>query len=471
MATWATAATMPWLPSSIPRLDEVGIDQRVLLFALVLTSLTAILFSLAPFAAIMRSQGVDGLRLHTRGAVGDRWNHLARQALVVGEISTALVLLLATTILVENVSQLQRVQPGFNPDNVFQARISIPPRYRSVDALSRFYERLSERIAVLPGVRDVGVISVAPLSGLLRTVPFGVVGRPATDDRDIPSANLRVITPGYLNAVGTRLLDGRPLSEADRSDSLPVALVSAALASRFLSPDPIGRHVLINDNSSGPRPVEVVGVVEDVRQTALDTVPTFDVYLPLRQIHPEGVAQLRDNQFWMVKLATEPGAFRVPFLAELRAVDQDAAVSSTGPLSTFVDAWFGPRRFNLALFGAFSFTALLLAVSGVYALVSYTVNQRRQEIGVRMAVGATARHVHRLILGQAVRLVCAGLGVGVLLVIGLRPLVSWMALGAALDPSLGILSAASLAAVVITAAWLPARRATRIEPSLALQGE
>ncbi len=229
--------------------------------------------------------------------------------------------------------------------------------------------------------------------------------------------------------------------------------------------------MLINDNSNGPRPVEVVGVVEDVRQTALDTAPTFDVYLPLRQIHPEGVAPLRESQFWMVKMATDPGAFRVPFLAELRAVDQDAAVSSTGPLSTFVDAWFGPRRFNLALFGAFSFTALLLAVSGVYTLVSYTVNQRRQEIGVRMAVGATARHVQRLILGQAVRLVCAGLGVGVLLVIGLRPLVSWMALGAALDPSLGVLSAASLAAVVITAAWLPARRATRIEPSLALQGE
>ncbi len=315
-------------------------------------------------------------------------------------------------------------------------------------------------------MQHVGVISIAPFSGLLRTVPLGVVGQPPMDGRDAPSANLRVITPGYLPAVGTPLVAGRLFTEADRSDSPPVALVSAALAVRFLAPQPIGQHVLINDNSKGPRPVEVVGVVADVRQTALDTSPSFDVYIPLRQLHPEAVAFVMSNQFWMVKVATDPEAFRIPFLAEVRAVDDDAAISSTGPLRRFVEASLGPRRFNLGLFGAFSFTAVLLAVSGVYTLVSYSVSQRRQEIGVRMAVGASGKDVCRLILGQAARLACTGLCVGAVVAIGARPLISGLAQDLALDPWMSVLSAVVLMAIVIAAAWLPARRAIRIQPNM-----
>jgi hypothetical protein len=201
------------------------------------------LLSVAPLGAIVGSRALDGLRLQTRGAVGDRWNHLARQALVVGEIATALVLILTTTLLVENVRQLRRVTPGFDPDGVFQARVTIPPTYRTADAVVGFYERLAGRIAALPGVQHAGLISAAPLSGLLRTVPFGVMGAPGAADRDMPSANLRVITPGYLAAVGTRLLNGRPLLETDRSGSMPVALVSATLAAGPLSPNPVGRHL------------------------------------------------------------------------------------------------------------------------------------------------------------------------------------------------------------------------------------
>jgi putative ABC transport system permease protein len=459
LAAWAVRLMTPWLPASIPRLEEIRIDQTVLLFALALTGLSTVLLSLAPLGVISRSRAPDGLQLETRGAVGDRRNHLVRQALVVAEIATALVLLVSTAVLVENVMQLQRVRPGFDSAGVFQVRVSIPPTYRTPDAVARFYDRLSERLAALPGVQHVGVISSAPLSGVLRTVPFRVLEAPPKDDRDVPSANFRVITPDYLSAVRSQLIDGRQLSETDRADSPPVALVSAALAARFLSPNPVGHHLLISDNSGGPRQVEVVGVVEDVRQTALDTPPAFDVYIPLRQIHPEGLGFIRDNQFWMIRVASNPDALRTPFLSELNAVDRDAASSDAGSFRALVEAWFGPRRFNLALFGVFSLTAVLIAVSGIYALISYTVSQRRREIGLRIAMGATKGHVQRLILSQAFRLLCAGLGVGLLIAVGARP-----------DPSLAAMSAVLLTAVVILAAWLPARRASRVDPNVALRG-
>lgn len=206
LATWAVAATMPWLPASIPRLDEVRIDQRVLLFAATLTVPTTMLLSVAPLGAILKSRTTGGLRLQSRGAVGDRGNRRARQLLVIGEIATALALLLVTTMLIDSVWRLRRVQPGFEPEGVFQARVSISPTYRTADAVGQFYERLAPRVTALPGVRHVGLISAAPLSGLLRTVPFGVAGAPASDERDVPSTNFRVITPGYLAAIGTRLM-------------------------------------------------------------------------------------------------------------------------------------------------------------------------------------------------------------------------------------------------------------------------
>ena len=470
IAIWTTAVVVPLLPPSIPRLGEARVDGHVLLFALGLTLVATMLLSVAPLAALARRRAMEDLRLHSRGAVGDRWNHRARQTLVVGEIAIALLLLLATTILVKNIRQLRDVETGFDPSGVFQARVAVPPTYGTADALVQFQERLSERLAAVPGVRHVGLISVAPLSGLLRTVPFGVVGAPA-DDREFPSTNLRIITPGYLAAVGSRLLAGRPLLETDRGDSPPVALVSAALANKFLAPQPIGRRIVLNDNSKGPRPVEIVGVVENVRQAALDTPPTFDVYLPLRQIHPEGVGMLRENQFWMVRMATDPAAFRTRFVNELRGVDPDAAISSSGPLLTFVEGWLGPRRLNLALFGAFAITAVLLAIAGVHALVAYAVSQRRQEIGVRMAMGATPRHVHRMILGDAARLVGGGLGIGALLAAVAVPVVSHIADDASPDPGLSVASTIMLVVVAIGAAWMPARRATRIPPTMALRGD
>jgi ABC-type antimicrobial peptide transport system permease subunit len=250
-----------------------------------------------------------------------------------------------------------------------------------------------------------------------------------------------------------------------------VALVSAALAARFLPGGAVGKRLLIDDNNTGPRPVEIVGVLAEVRHIALDLPPPLDVYLPLRQTHPDGLSFVRSNQFWMVRTASDPAAFRATFLAQLRAVDPDAAVSDTGTMRQFLDAWLGPRRFNLGLFAAFALTAVLLAVSGLHGLVSYAVSQRRPEIGLRMAIGATQRDVMRMILRQAAGLALVGVLAGLGFALALRPLVARVAGAVSFEPGLVAATATSLAAIVLVAAWLPARRAARIEPTRALRAD
>jgi putative ABC transport system permease protein len=491
VANQAIALATIWAPISIPRLGEVRLDRTVALFVTGVAALVTALLTAAPLAVIARTRAGDALLSANRGAIGDRWNHGVRNAIVVAEVSAALVLLLVTIVLVQNLIRLQELNPGFRPEGVFQAQVSIPSAYQSPDDISRFYVQLSDRLAAVPGVEQLGVISIAPLSGLLATVPFSVAGQPR-DDSDRPSANLRAISPGFLSTVGTRLLQGRSFAETDRSNTPRVALVSAALADRFLNGRPVGERLLIDDNNEGPRPIEIVGVVENVRHAALDLPPSLDVYIPLRQIHPDGASLLRNNQFWMVRLRSSadprassrqvhpnPEAFRTTFLAHLRAVDPDAAVSNTGTMRQVVEASLGPRRFNLGLFGAFALTTVLLAVLGLYGLVSYAVSQRAAEIGLRMAIGATERQVQRMIVRQAARLAVTGAAAGLALAGLARPLAARMISSTdirvgqddLISPAMAAATALLLVGIVLAAAWLPARRAARIEPTLALKGQ
>ena len=468
LARWAISSVVHWAPASIPRLTEASVDGKVFSFAVLIAGIATVLLTLASLGVALRAQASDALR-SSRGSVGDRWSGRARQALVVAEIAAALILVLATTVLVQNLLRLQDVQPGFRPDSVLQVRISLPPMYKSADDLGRFYDRLRDRLINLPGVKSVGVTSTAPLSGLTRTVPFRVDGDDQLE-RDMPNVNLLVISPDYLSAVGSRLLNGRSFSEKDGSDKVPVALVSSALAERYLHRSPLGQRLLINDSINGPRPVEIVGVVEDVRQAALDTPGTLDVYIPLRQVHPEHAADLRHDEFWLVRTGTNPAAFRSTFLDNLRAVDADAAVSNAGTMREYVEAALGPRRFNVGLFAAFSCTSLVLAVLGVYGLVSYIVSQRQREIGLRMALGATEGAIHRMILRQAVALGLAGAVLGCCFTSTIRPLLSRLKS----DMSIAFPAAITtglLLVVIVLAGWLPARRAVRISPTVTLRGE
>lgn len=467
LATSAISVGLPWAPPSIPRLAEVSIDRTVFGFAALIALAAAAILTVAPLGAVLRTKAGDALR-SSRGSIGDRWSGRVRGALVIAEISAALLLLLTTTVLLQNLLRLKDAQLGFNPDPVFQARISIPSSYKSADDLARFYDRLSEQLVNLPGVGGVGVVSVAPLSGILRTAPFTVEGE-TQHERDRPNINLRVISPGYFPTIGTRLLSGRPFSDADRSDTPSVALVSAALAKRFLNNAPLGRRLLINDNNSGPRPIQIVGIVEDVRQVALDAPPGFDIYVPLRQLHPDEVATFRSFQFWMIRTATAPPAFRSSFLTHLRAVDMDAAITSAGSMREYIEASLGPRRFNLGIFAGFSLAGVLLAVVGMYGLVSYAVSRRTAEIGLRMAIGATEQDIRQMILREAALLGIAGTVLGGCVAAFVRPLVSRLTQDVSI-PFLPAISIASILLVLVTlAAFVPARRAACILPILAMR--
>jgi putative ABC transport system permease protein len=455
VASQAIAAVTAFAPAGVPRVREVTLDTTVVVFAIASAIAVAALLTLAPLAAMARVNAGDALRA-SRGSIGDRWSHRVRHALVVFEIAAALVLLLATVMLVQGLRQLAVVPLGFDPDPVFQARVSLPASYRSPDEISRLYDRLSERLRAAPGVQQVGVISVAPLSGLLRSVPFTVEGQAV--ERAATMANLRTITPGYPAATGMRLKDGRTFTEDDRAGAPHVALVSAALAERFLGAAAIGQRLMINDNNTGPRPVQIVGVVHNVRHISLDTAAELDIYVPLRQIHQDGMTGIRDNHFWMVRTQSAPELFRATFMEHLRSLDPDVAMSGGGSMRTLVEAWLAPRRFNLGLFGAFALSAILIAVTGVYGLVAYAVHQRRQEIGVRMALGATPGDAVRLVVRQAAILSLAGGVLGIAMAGVARGLLAGMTSDVRLSPAAMAIAAIVLAAVVMLAAWLPVRR-------------
>jgi putative ABC transport system permease protein len=468
LAAQTFRAVVTMAPASVPRLGEATIDSRAMLVAAVMTLVAAGLLIAAPLWTARIGSG-DGLP-SSRGATGSRWHRRLRDVIVTGEIAGALILLLATFVLLDHLGDLGRVDSGFVTDRVFEARVSLPSRYQTAADLTRFYDQLAERLRQSPDVKGFGVISVAPLSGLLATVPFSVEGEPV-DAGERMMAHLRSISPAYLETVGTPVLAGRAFTDNDRDGSPDVALISATLAARVLPAGALGKRLSINDNNQGPRLVQIVGVIGDVRHTALDQPPGLDLYLPLRQIHPDRVSALVANQFWMIKMASDPAAFGRTFVAHLQAVDPDAAVSGPGAMQQALDTWLGPRRFTLGLLSTFAATAVALAVFGLYGLVAFVVTERSREIGVRMAIGASRREVVRMMLAQAGWLITRGVSVGLIVAVVLRPYVPTWFTGIEVHPIAVTTAMTLLIVTVLAAASVPSRRAAQIDPAVALRAE
>ena len=473
LAFWGIPLLLALSPASLPRAAEVGMDFRALGLTLALSLLAGVIFCLAPAWQATRVSINEELKESGRSSAGGARQSRARGLLVITEIALSLVLLVGAGLLVKSFLRLQAVNPGFEAENALAVRLSLPKaHYSNRAALTAFYEKLRLRLESLPGVETVGVVSALPLSGVSYSIPFTIEGRAAAPD-EVERADYRVVNSGYFRALKIPLIAGREFNERDMAQTAPVALISQNLANRYW-PDrsPLGAHLRINDNNQGPRLVEIVGVVGDVKHLSLDGEPAPHIYLPIHQTHEDGVVWLTDNQYWLLRTAVDPLTLQAAVRREIQAVDREAPASNIRTMEQYLAASVAPRRFNLRLLTVFAGAALALAATGLYGVISYGVAQRRHEIGVRMALGARASDVLKMVIGQGIRLALAGVALGLLAALALTRLMKNLLFNvSATDPLTFLVTAALLVFVALLACFVPARRAAKVNPIMALRGE
>jgi putative ABC transport system permease protein len=425
------------------------------------SALTALLFGVIPALASARVGVREALQASGRGATAG--GHRIRGLLVSAEVALAVLLLIAVTLLAKSFANVLSVEVGFDSTQVLSARLTLPAkRFTDRDAILTFQRSLADGLSSLPGVTHAGAISLLPLSGLVSRVPFSVEGRAIERER-VPIAQYRMVTAGYFEAAGIPLTRGRTFSERDTDRTQAVAVVNEQLARQWLDGlEPIGARLLVNDNDSAARPIEIVGVVGNVRQMTLDGDATWDLYLPYPQLHTDNVGLAAGNMFWIVRTASEPMTLAGTLVQQVRRVDPDAAASQIQPLGRYVSGALAPRRFSLWLMAAFAIAALGLALTGIYAVVMYSVTQRQREMGIRMAFGASRWRIIRLVTGQGMRFVVVGVVLGLGMAAVMTRLLSTMLFGVtATDPvTLGQIAAA-VAVLSVPACVLPAARIAR----------
>jgi putative ABC transport system permease protein len=474
LATWGSSALASLVPTDLPRIRDLAIDFRVLLFTGGSILLTAGVCGLAPAWLLSRTDLRDALASGGRGSAGGSTQSRLRRWLVAGQVALAIVLLASAGLFLRSFVLLSKEHPGFDRHNVLTVRLSLPAlNYPDRGALINLSEKLLPRFAALPGVESAAFVSLLPLAPGLSSIPFTVADRePATVDAK-PTANYRIVTPGYFSAMRIPLRNGRDFADEDNGDRPPVALISAPLAQKFFSDrSPLGQRLLLDDTDGPPRPVEIVGVVGEVKQEKLEIPGGADIYLPLRQVPNENIPFLRNYSFWVLRASIPPAALEKSVRNEIRAVDPNVPSSGVRTMDQMLAGALATRRFSLLLVGVFAATALFVAAAGLYAVIAYGVGQRTREIGLRLALGATPGGVLRMILSEGLQLVVGGIGVGIIAAFALVKLISSQLYGvSARDPVSLIFVTALLAVISLLACLLAARRAMAVDPAIALRAD
>lgn len=458
---------------NVPRLEEASVDARVLVFVITVLALSTVLFSAIPLWSARRTAPLKALWSSGRGQHGAKGHAAMRAVFVVLQVAFAVLLAATATTMVRSLARLQGVQLGYRPDSVVVARLALPPdKFRAPGDVARFTEQFQSALLTSPGVVAAGGISIAPLSGNLASVPFTVVGRAPAQPRDRPMAHYRAVSSGYLEAVGATLVGGRLFDHSDNEAGARVAIASRALAERFLAGgSAVGQQLLVDDNNDGPRPLTIVGVIENMRHVDLDGAPTDDVFIPMTQVHRDGVGLVVASQFWVVKAASAASTARV-FAQTLERFDRDIATSGIRPMRDYVGDALASRRFSVSALMAFAIVALVLAGVGVYSVIAYSVQQRKREIGLRLALGASTLEVTRFVMRPALAFALMGIAVGMAGALLTKRLMAGLLFGVSSgDPLILVLVAVLLLATSALAAAIPAQRATRIDPLVALAGD
>jgi putative ABC transport system permease protein len=456
-----------FLSAKLPRAGEIGLDGRVLGFTFAMSIVTGVLAGLAPAWRLTKSNVNEQLKQGSGRTGSDQSGNRTRSALIVAEIALSLTLLMSAGLMVRSLWRLRNVDPGFDPHNLLTLTLDLPPvKYAEPTQQLGFFDEVLRRVRVLPGVDSAGAIDALPLSGNGSTQPIAVEGHPSVEMSEQPEVAVRTITPGYIHATRVAMLKGRDFTEADAADKPAAILISESLAERFWpNEDPIGKHLTLTFFPGTSR--EVVGVVGDVKQDRLDVAERIaTLYVPLAQTpNHRGlslVVRTRSNRVNLVSAVTDA----------VHQVDGEEPVVDVMTMDEILSGSVAQQRFNMLLLAAFAGLALFLAAVGIYGVLSYAVKRRLQEIGIRMALGAGRGHVLRMILGQGLRLAFMGVCIGLVASLGLtRFLTSQLFEVKASDPLTLTGVSLLLVAVALAACYLPARRATKVEPSVALRYE
>ncbi len=462
LAVWGVDVLMALKPATLLRLQTVTIDARVLGFAAAVSCLTGVLFGLAP--AWQASKPDLQLALKTSDRTVSAGGRL-RNIFVVSEIALALVLLVGAGLLLKSFAHLLNVKPGFETGHLVTMMIpATGARYEEDEATRQLYRDLVARVSNLPGVEAAGVVSNLPLSGSGDRIAFHLEEKPLPNPVEAPSVERYSITPDYLRAMRIGVLRGRGFTEQDDAQAPLVVLISQSTSQRFWpNEDPLGKRVRLG--GSGGRMRTIVGIVPDVLHHGLEDAPDIQAYVP----HAQWVSS---SMRLAVRTAADPVSVLAAIRREVKAIDPNLALSQIFTMEQLVTQTTGQRRFTLLLAGVFAALSLLLAGLGIYSVMACAVAQRTRELGIRMALGAQRGDVLRLVIRQGMRLALTGTIFGLLAAWGVTRLMKSLLFGvSATDPLTFALIAATLLSVALLACWIPARRATKVDPMIALRCE
>jgi len=455
-------------PSSIPRLSEAGLDVRVLLFVFGVTFFTGVLFGLAPALSTARENLVESLKEGSQRAGSNLSTQKTRNAFLVSQIALALVLVVAAGLLTRTLYHLLAVNPGFRAEHSLTFELSLPAaKYSDQTHIVSFYQQALGKLRSIPGVQAAGVTELVPLGGATESTGIRFSNNKQAMSSNPAMANYTMVSPGYFAAVGTPILRGRPFLESDSANSQPVAIISDAMAKKyFAGQDPVGKQVA---PGGAVFPLAtIVGVVPDVKRVSIRELPPPEMYVPYTQkVWPSLLTMdvvLRTTQ--------DPASTTASAREAIHSVDADLPVANVRTLATIVSTSMTEPLFSALLLAAFGALALVLATIGMYGVISYSVAQRTQEIGIRMVLGARPRSVFQMVLGQGTRLAILGIAIGLVAALAVTRVMNSFLYGVgATDPLTFAAVSLLLLAVALLACYIPARRAMKVHPMVALRHE
>jgi putative ABC transport system permease protein len=468
LAMWLTKLMISLAPKGLPRAPESGLDARVLGFAVLVSLATGVIFGLAPALQAAKTDLNEALKDGAKGG-GARSNRF-RNALVVAEVALALTLLVSSGLLLNSFLRLQRVDPGFDSHNVLTFRIDLPAnRYSQQPQVTQFYQQLISRLEAAPGVKSASAISHLPLSSHRGMTGFAIEGIATPPDNAVPySTDFRAVTPGYFKTMGIHLIKGRDFTPRDELRSTQVAIINESLARRYFpNQDPLGKRVMpgigIDERPWMMR--EIVGVVRDAKHVSLREEPPPYIYLPHGQFHRPGMTLV-------VRASNDPKGLIGVVQKETHALDSKLPVFEIMTLDQYLASSVAEPKFSALLLGLFAGLALILSCLGLYGVMSYVVAQRTRELGIRMALGAKTRDVLQLVIRQGIGLTLLGAAIGVAVAVALtRMIKSWLFGVSPTDPVTFAVAALLLTIVALISCWIPAWRATKVDPITALRFE